>query len=268
MKRMYREVVSVSCVTVKAYRIFFLFFIASVPIVFLGACSRQPVTRTFVAAGTYLEVKSPDTRAAGIVYEEFKRLEAIFNFYSPDSELSRLNRTFQEPVKVSSELLEVLLLAQKATRATEGAFDVSYGALFARWKECIKSGTGEFPREEEITALRESGGMQNIEINQSAGTITIKKEGLKIDLGGIAEGYMVDRAARKLRAAGITSALINAGGDIYCMGMNFSKPWVIGIKDSRGLTHIVQAEKLVDAAVTTSGNYEQFFEHRGKKYSH
>ncbi|MDD4954844.1 MAG: FAD:protein FMN transferase [Candidatus Omnitrophica bacterium] len=238
--------------------------------VFIISCAKPGYKKDkFVIAGTFLEVVSPDNRASGIVYEEFKRLDKIFNFYDKGSELSRLNNTYNTPVKVSPELLEVLSLSKQLTEMTNGAFDVSYGSLYDFWKNLIKSGNiKELPSKETIDAIVKNCGMDKIEINTKESTVTIKKEGLKIDLGAIAEGYMVDKAALQLRKKGITSALINAGGDIYCLGTNRGYPWRVGIKKPGVVEGVIENEDLSDEAVTTSGDYEQFFDLAGKRYSH
>jgi len=137
--------------------------------------------------------------------------------------------------------------------------------------------------------------MQNIEVDFKNNTVRIKKKGLKIDLSAIAEGYMVDKAVYRLKEAGINSALINTGGDIYCLGkpevskkesinpvrsrLRGTRPkqlasngvnnfWKVGIKDPDELTGIIENQILFDEAIATSGNYEQFFEYQGEKYSH
>lgn len=225
--------------------------------------------KTYVICGTYLEITSSYKEAPAIVYEEFKRLDKIFNFYNSDSEISRLNSTYDKPLKVSPEMIEILQLSRAVYDITEGGFDISGGALYSFWKDLIKKGKVEtLPPKEEIDKLKSMYGMQYIEINPQENTVLIKKEGLKIDLGGIAEGYMVDKAVSKLRQKGVDSAIINAGGDIYCLGTNNGLPWRIGIKDPVELQGIIETQNLSDEAITTSGNYEQFFQIQGKRYTH
>jgi thiamine biosynthesis lipoprotein len=172
------------------------------------------------------------------------------------------------------ELIEVLQLSHKFYDLSDGAFDVSCGNLYAFWKELIKKGKiKDFPSKEKIAQLKNTCGMENIEVNVPRGTVLIKKGGLKIDLGAIAIGYMVDRAVAKLKEKGIKNALINAGGDIYCLGNNRDRPWKVGIKDPKNDGSMVASENLIDRAITTSGNYEQFFEfpaagRKNKRYSH
>lgn len=235
---------------------------------FLSGCAKPMHKDKFITAGTSLEVASTDARASQVVYEEFKRLEKIFNFYDKESELSRLNNTYNVPVKVSPELLEILKLSKQLNEMTNGAFDVSYGSLYDFWKELIKKGNiKELLSKDAVDSIIKNCGMDKIKINAEDSTVTILKEGLKIDLGAIAEGYMVDKAVFALKKNGITSALINAGGDIYCLGTNRGKLWRIGIKNP-AVEGIIENEGLIDEAITTSGNYEQFFDLGGKRYSH
>jgi len=247
-------------------------FIFGLTVLLAAGCGHITVpdhTRSFVLFGTYLDVTSPERGAAAIVYKEFLRLGGIFNLYDPASELARLNATCDQPVTVSPEMIEVLELARQVYTMTHGAFDASAGALFKYWKDLIKKGSIDgFPGPAAVEKMKKLSGMDQIVIDKDRLTVTIKKKGLLIDLGGIAEGYMVDKAAQKLKEAGIHSALINAGGDIYCLGYNHGAPWSVGIKDPDSLEGILESEPLVNEAITTSGDYEQFVEYKGKKYSH
>ncbi len=233
------------------------------------SCARPLYKNKFVICGTFLEVTSSRREAASIVYEEFKRLDKVFNFYDPTSELSRLNNTYHSPIKVSKEMIEVLQISREVYNISAGAFDPSYGVLFEFWKNLIQRGAiKELPAKEEIEELKKKCGMDGFEVNIEAQTVVMKKAGLKIDLAAIAEGYMVDQAVLKLKMRGISDAIINAGGDIYCLGRNSGKPWVVGVKNPQDLEGIIEKEVLIDEAITTSGGYEQFFELAGKRYSH
>jgi len=235
----------------------------------LSSCSRPMHKNKFVIAGTYLEVTSPDSRAAEIVHQEFKRLSNIFNRYDPNSELSRLNKTYNLPFSVSGDLIEILALSRHITILTEGAFDVSQGVLYSFWKSLIDEGQiVTFPDQELIAKLKNSAGMEAIEIDFVKRTVSIKQKGLVVDLGGIAKGFMVDKAVSRLKQQGINSALINAGGDMYCLGKNRGKPWRIGIKDPEKLDSLLETKQLTNQAITTSGSYEQFFRFKDQDYSH
>ncbi len=235
----------------------------------LSSCSKFPYKNTFVVSDTYLTVVSYDKRAARIVYDEFRRLDKIFNLYDSNSELARLNRTFNTPFRVSKELIEVLLLSQQVYQLTDGSFDVSRGKLYSFWKGLIeKKNIKRLLSSAEVDKIKELGGMSFIEINTEDSTVTIKKKGLMIDLSGIAKGYMVDKAARRLKKEGISSALINAGGDIYCLRKDKDSYWKVGIRDPESKEGIVDTVLLSDEAIATSGNYQQFFFYKGKRYSH
>jgi thiamine biosynthesis lipoprotein len=235
----------------------------------MSGCVNRNVPVKYVVAGTYLEITSSDSRAPKIAYDEFKRLEKIFNFYDPASELSRLNNSFDTPIKVSPEMIEILTLSKQVNYLTNGAFDPASGALFDFWKQRIKQkGPIVFPTQDEINRLKDISGIGYVLIDPAAGTVTIKKQGLKIDLGGIAKGYMLDKAAEKLRLAKVSSALLKAGGDIYCLGKNNGNPWRVGIKNPAALEGIMEAEEVEDQGISTSGNYEQFFNYNGKQYGH
>tara|TARA_B100000315_G_C14530637_1_gene565987 strand:+ start:298 stop:1257 length:960 start_codon:yes stop_codon:yes gene_type:complete len=234
-----------------------------------ASCSRPSYKNTYVISGTYLEVISPYPEAGNIVHEEFKRLDKVFSLYDPDSELFRLNSAYGGPYEVSEEMLEVLKLSKEINELTEGAFSVNCGSLFTFWKDLTKKGqVDEFPSPEEIEQLKMSCSNKYVELNLKKGTISIKRKDVRIDLGGIAKGYIVDKAVGKLRENGIDSALVNAGGDIYCLGKNKNRPWRAGIKDPKHPKQVLRSQDLRDEAIATSGNYEQFFEFDSRRYSH
>lgn len=235
----------------------------------LVGCSQALHKNTYVISGTYLEVVSSNPRAGLIVYDEFRRLDKIFNAYDTSSELFRLNSTYGISFKASKEMIELLELSKQLYDLTGGAFDVSCGSLYSFWKDLTKNKKIDaLPSPEKIESLLERGSYDYIKVDPKEGTVLITKEGLKIDLAGIAKGYMVDRAILKLMEKGIKSALINAGGDIYCLGRRQGKPWVVGIRDPRQVSKVITNQELFNEAVATSGNYEQFFEFKNKRYSH
>ncbi len=246
----------------KKIRIFIFLFIFS-------CCDRVPYQKTFIISGTYLTVTSYEKQAISVAYDEFKRLDKIFNIYDPSSEVSCLNKSYNEPLLVSSEMIELLLLSRQVYDLTEGNFDISQGRVYNFWKK-LKEGKKlkKFPSLEEIQTLVKKGGMEFIEINPTTHTVTIKKKGLKLDFSGIAKGFMVDKAVMRLKKEGIKNVLINAGGDIYCLGKNKDSFWEVGIRDPASKEGIIEVLSLFNEAVATSGSYEQFFIYNGKRYSH
>ena len=240
-------------------------------LVFSISCVREKTNykNTFVVAGTYLEVISPYREAAQVVYKEFYRLERLLSVHDPDSELSRLNNATQTDFKASPELMDIIARARRINRISDGAFDISAGRLYDFWKGMIGEGKIEkFPSQRDVDAFKVFFGMKNISIYAPKQIIRVNREALKIDLSAIAKGFMIDKAAAILRAKGIDSALINAGGDIYCIGKNGDKPWRVGIKDPEQKDALLGTQELLNQAIATSGGYEQFFEFEGKQYSH
>ncbi len=235
------------------------------------SCGPGRYEQTFVVAGTFVRVISDDPRAASIVHAEFIRLDNILNAYKPDSDISRLNAGKTAAVKVSPELCELVVLACSAYETSEGHFDASQGAVYARWKECLDHFESAQcpPEQKEIASLLVNKGINSLLVDSDNNTVTITDERVILDLSGIAKGFMVDKAVNKLRRAGVSSALIDAGGDIYCLGSNpRGGPWIVGIRHPSDKKEVVYPLALADQAVATSGSYEQFFEWQGERYSH
>lgn len=214
--------------------------------------------------GTFVEVVSLDPRASKIVFEEFKRLEALCNFFDKSSELSQLNE--KGSLVVSADLFALLKIAKSFAAASDGAFDVSVAPLSLIWKKAIREKT--LPDPDVLTGVRALVGKENLYLDEATRRVVLLKEGVKIDLGGIAKGYAVDQAVARLREARITSALINAGGNIYAVGAHRNKSWQVGIRDPRKEGVVVEKIDLEDQAAATSGDYEQYFLFQNKRYSH
>ncbi|MFO8053411.1 MAG: FAD:protein FMN transferase [Candidatus Omnitrophota bacterium] len=242
----------------KAIILLFLFF---------ASCTPSLNKDKFVVSGTYLEVQSLDKRAAKVVYQEFRRLDSIFNSYKESSESYKLNKSPNKAFKASNELIEVIKAAKKYYQLSQGTFDITKAKLYNFWKKWGKeSQDNKFPKAVKIETLKSFGNINDLEIDQVNKTIKLKNKDTALDLSGIAKGYMVDKAVEKLKESGIKDALINAGGEIYCLGKNKGRPWQVGIRGPRGA--IVKKIGISDAAVATSGNYQQVYKQDGKVYSH
>ena len=226
--------------------------------------------KTFIISGTFVEVTSPYKNASGIASSTMKKLEKIFSLYDKESQLSKVNKSAGlAPVKVSEEFIELLKLSKQLYEITDGAFDPSIGKVILYWKEKMKNvQLNDFPDVKEIKKILELKGFDFVLINEEDSTVFINKKGIVLDLGGVAKGYMVDKAIMELKRNSIYSALINAGGDIFCLGKNGKRPWHIGVRNPKVITGILDTLAIVDEAVATSGDYEQFFKYNGKTYSH
>ncbi len=228
----------------------------------LSGCQNSQHKESRLMMGTFVEVTSADKTAAGIVFDEIKRIERLVSKYDPRSEISVLNSAGR--IKAGPETMHVMKKAREFWILSEGAFDPTVGPLVDLWGFTDKN--FRVPAPEEIQKTLESVGMDKISIDETSGIIEFNQPGMRVDLGAIAKGYAVDCAAQKLKAAGIKSCLINAGGDIYCLGTAPRKPWKIAVKNP-----YAREPKFLDLenkAVATSGNYEQFFIKNDKRYSH
>ncbi len=230
----------------------------------LSGCGSDVTRNSGFAMGTYVEVTSPDPRASQIVFDEFARLEKIFSLYDKTSELSLLNQ--KGDLVVSADLFDVLERSAALTQRSLGAFDVTVAPLALLWKKAIKN--GRLPAKEEVEAARSLVGFDKVYLDPETRRVKLLHEGVRIDLGGVAKGYAVDKAVRRLREAGVPSAIVNAGGDLYCLGRHRGKPWRVGVQGARPPETLVLRLDLADQAAATSGDYEQFFIFENKRYSH
>jgi thiamine biosynthesis lipoprotein len=210
--------------------------------------------------------------AARASHAAFQRIEALndaLSDYKADSELMQLCRKAGgDPIHVSAELFQVLAQAQEISRLSNGAFDVTVGPVSRLWRRARKN--HELPKAKELADARTLVGYKNMVLDAERHTVHLLKPRMSLDLGGIGKGFAADEAQHVLRTHGITSALVAAGGDIVVSGSPPNAPgWTIRIasldesKDEHP-EYII----LKDAAVSTSGDREQYIEIDGKRYSH
>ena len=233
-------------------------------IISLSGCQSQRLYKdNRLMMGTYIEVTSPYSQAPQIVFKEIKRIESLLSKYDPDSEISILNRNGM--LKVSPETFEVISQAKDFYRLSAGAFDITVGPLMELWGFVDKD--FRVPDQSEITRVMEVVGSDKIILRREDNVVEFTLPGGEIDLGGIAKGYSLDQAVRRLKENHIDSCLINAGGQVYCLGDKYGRPWQIGIRDPRmkGLSGDLE---LSDKSVATSGDYEQYYIADNKRYSH
>jgi FAD:protein FMN transferase len=199
------------------------------------------------------------------VLDEYRRIDRNMSTYRPDSEISRVNaEASQHAVPVSSELLELVATSLGISAVSGGAFDISYDSVGYLYD----FRAGLHPDAAAIAANLDAVDYRQILIDRSAQTIRFGKPGMRINLGGIAKGYAVERGAGILRAAGIEHALLNAGGDTRVIGDRRGAPWIVGIRHPRAEGEFATRLPLVDEAISTSGDYERFFEENGRRYHH
>jgi FAD:protein FMN transferase len=231
----------------------------------LVGCQSPPqmFSDTRVMMGTYVEVISDDKRAAPIVFAEIERVEDLLSKYRPNSDVSRLNRLGK--VTVGSDLYFLLTKAKEYWFATDGAFDITVGPLMDLWGFTEKQ--YRQPSDEEIQKTLRFIGANKIIFHPQNNVVEFNIPGMKIDLGAIGKGYAVDCAVKALRVAGVKNCLINAGGQVYCLGTRAGKPWRVAIRDPRN-DRLRGSVTCTDRSISTSGDYEQYFMVGKTRFSH
>ena len=205
--------------------------------------------------------------AATAAFARIGELDSIMSDYKPDSELMRLcDKAGGAPVKVSEDLFRVLERSQRVARESDGAFDITVGPLIKLWRKARK--TGILPEQTEILQASSLVGYRSLRLDAKKRTAQLLRPGMRLDLGGIAKGDADDQAQRVLQKFGITSALVEMGGDIVV-----SEPppgtegWTIRIPNA-GPENAPADLLFKNAAISSSGDTVQFVVIGGKQYSH
>lgn len=204
-------------------------------------------------------------KAMQAVVDEMERINQTMSTYIDDSEISIINaKAFSQELQLNKEIYDLLSLSKKISALSDGAFDITYASVGYLYSYPDKSK----PNDEQIAALLDAINYQYIELNDERQSVRFLHKDLKIDLGGIAKGYAVDRAIALLQKIGIKHALVTAGGDTRLIGDKLGKPWIVGIRDPRNKDKQAVVLPLIDSAMSTSGDYERYFEQDGKRFHH
>ncbi|MBE0479150.1 FAD:protein FMN transferase, partial [Candidatus Aerophobetes bacterium] len=221
------------------------------------------ITQTQIIMATEVTIKakasSEDIKKA---FEAIRKIDYLMNDYNPESEISLLNREGKR--EVSPELAEVVDRAIHFSRITEGAFDITVLPLVRLWQRMEKEKRP--PTSEELKDTLSLVGYEKIKVDNNI--LLLEKEGMGLDVGGIAKGYAVDKAIDVLRKRGVKNALVNAGGDLYCLGEAPQGKWKIGIQNPRKMGEIIEVIEVKDRAVATSGDYLRYYMIWGKRFGH
>lgn len=233
--------------------------------------TRYTYTQYHMGVDARLVIYAPNQeiseKAGTAAFARIAELDSIMSDYRKDSELMRLcDRAGGPPVRVSPDLFRVLQRAQKVSRESNGAFDVTVGPLIALWRAARK--TAVLPDPAEIERARKLVGWKKVRLNVRQRTVQLTTPGMKLDLGGIGKGYAADEAQRVLKKHGVKHALVEMGGDIV---VSKAPPgtdgWKIRVPNA-GSDQQPTDMHLADCALSTSGDTEQFVIIGGKRYSH
>ena len=219
------------------------------------------------AAKVEFEINDPQTAKQMIeaVVAEMNRIDQQMSPYKETSELSLINREAAKgPVKISNEMFQLLVLSNHYSELTKGAFDISFSSVGYLYDYR----NNQKPTKTQIANLKEAINYKKIKLTPQDSSVEFLDKRVKIDLGGIAKGLAVDNSMRILQKAGIKNAYVNAGGDSRLIGRKEGRLWYIGIKHPRDTNKLLTNLPLEHIALSTSGDYERFFEDNGTRYHH
>ena len=188
------------------------------------------------------------------------------NNYDPTSEISRLNQSIGKTVQVSDGLWEAILEAHKWWRLSQGAFDITYGTLFQLWRNARKN--KHPPTDSDVRDALVKTGWDKVTLKDHS--VTINQPGVLLDLSGLATGFLIDKAVRKMTSVGAKSFLVDIGGDIYLGDAPPENPdgWKITIAGLTKESSPIEQVRLSNCAITTSGDRNQVLEFQGRRFSH
>jgi thiamine biosynthesis lipoprotein len=249
--------------------------IAGFFLVLLAGCGREPLhqSQSYVF-GTLVDISiygEDETRAhalAGQVEQEFQRLHNSLHAWQP-SALSALNEAFAhgKEAAVSPELAAIIDDAARISGQSGGLFNPAIGGLIGLWGFQRSEFTPVNPDPARVASLVQlDPRMADIVIQD--GLASSRNPAVKLDLGGYAKGYALDRAAAYLRGAGVKGALVNIGGNIIAIGRHGDRPWRVGIQHPRKPGPLATLDLPDGWAIGTSGDYQRYFELDGKRYCH
>lgn len=220
---------------------------------------------TRVSVELWHEDAAVGERLVGQVLDEYRHIDRDMSTYRSDSLLSAVNRSAATgPVPLGEELFGLIGRALELSAASAGAFDISYESIGYLYDFRAR----QRPDDAQIASGLGAVDYRRILLDPERRTVRFGVPGMRINLGGIAKGYAVERAAGMLRDAGVRHALLNAGGDTRVLGDRRGQPWIVGIRHPRLDDAVVTRLPLVNEAISTSGDYERFFEEDGERYHH
>ena len=220
---------------------------------------------TEVTVSLWYEDAEEAQRLIDAVFAEAERIDALMSTYKETSEISEVNRrAAEEAVVAGSELFGVVRRALEISVLTRGAFDITYESVGQHYDFRER----KRPDAETIAAEKQHIDFRLVQLDPVASTIRFLEPGVRINLGGIAKGYVVERGIDILRRSGVQHASVSAGGDTRLLGDRRGRPFVVGIRDPREDGEVAIRVPLADEAISTSGDYERFFDEDGVRYHH
>lgn len=235
----------------------------------VSGCKSQPavIEEEIYALNTIINITVYDgsTESVDKAKKEIKRLEGLFSVTDENSDLSRVNSSPDVFVNVSEDTFNVIKTSTEVSENTNGIFDITVYPAVKIWG--FTTDEYKVPEDSELAQVKKNIDYKKIELNETNQSVKVPN-GMELDLGGIAKGYVADKAAEVLISNGVKSALLNFGGNIRLIGLKpDGSEYKIGIKApfSDGYFAVLKAN---NTTISTAGGYERYFEENGKRYHH
>jgi len=204
-------------------------------------------------------------QAVDAIFAEVERLDQLMSTYIEDSLISDINRRAADgPVVAGDELFDLILRSLDISVLTRGAFDITYDSVGQHYD----FREGRRPDDETIAEEIQRIDYRLVEADRTNGTVQFLRPGVRINLGGIAKGYAVERGIDIAKRHGVRNARVTAGGDTRLLGDRQGQPWMVGIQNPRNEEEVAVTIPLEDEAISTSGDYERFFIEDGERIHH
>lgn len=235
----------------------------------------QIVMGTFARVVVIAQSRDAGLKCIRAALAEIHKVDELMSDYKSDSDIGRANKEAAErAVPVSESTYEVLQRSVEFSKLTDGAFDITVGPLMVLFHDAEKEDTP--PTAEQIAEAKSKVGFEKLKLDNENRTIQFAVEGMRLDLGAIAKGYAIDKAVEAAQSGGALGGMVDIGGDIRCFGSppEGREHWLIAVQDPNAITAaatgggLLMKLKITDAAVATSGDYQQFVMIEGKRHSH
>lgn len=236
---------------------FFFFFLINQNVVYADWLKDN---RAIMGTAIHIELwhtnKEEAEKSIQSVFNEMRRIDQLMSPFKKDSEISLINNNAaKHPVKISSELFNLIQKSINISKLSNGAFDITFASVGYMYDYRKK----QKPTKKEISKLLKSINYKNIQLNHDKQTIFFTNKNTRIDLGGIAKGHAVDNSIKLLQQQGIKQAMVSAGGDTRIIGDKKGRPWYVGIRHPRIKKESAVVLPLSQTAISTSGDYERYF---------
>jgi thiamine biosynthesis lipoprotein len=225
----------------------------------------RPMMGTEISVFLWHDNPADGRDALEAVFTEVERINQLMSTYIDDSRISLINReAANSPVDAGPELTQLILRSLDISMLTLGAFDITYESVGQHYDFRERRRPDAATIEKELPSI----DYRLVHADQLTNTVSFEKQGVRINLGGIAKGYTVEQGVQVLRQRGVRNAIVTAGGDSRLLGDRRGQPWMVGVRDPRKDGEVAVSIPLVDEAISTSGDYERYFEEDGKRYHH